>query len=170
MKQLQLDWCELLLKIVIFVISHSFNYTNYRKFTVVDCFQKLLSSRSVTATETHNTKSTKLWIAFENYYIRDQSKHVSKQSGIYFGCELLSKLSPLISHNEVRKEAIESVVVNRFQNYYLRDQSQQTNQSAAFWFSCKLLSINIIFVISHSLEHKDPMRRTVVNCIQSLLS
>ena len=101
---LELNCCELLSKIIIFVTRHNSN--NFRRILclvvncfqkllsswhdttfgvlyastkgVVNCFQKLLSSWHDTTVHIIAQKNNKLWIAFKNYYLRDttQPSHI----------------------------------------------------------------------------------------------
>ena len=66
--------CELLSKIIIFVTRH--NWRRWRCFphSVVNCFQKLLSSWHDTTCLELMTVDIPLWIAFKNYYLRDTTQ------------------------------------------------------------------------------------------------
>ena len=68
--------CELLSKIIIFVTRHNYTYTFSVCYFVVNCFQKLLSSWHDTTYICIIITTTKLWIAFKNYYLRDTTQRV----------------------------------------------------------------------------------------------
>ena len=84
--------CELLSKIIIFVMKDNSFLKGYAKGNVVNCFQKLLSSWWRTTASPKGTKLTTLWIAFKNYYLRDEGQHSIIASSRLACCELLSKI------------------------------------------------------------------------------
>ena len=69
--------CELLSKIIIFVTRHNFNLRIFVIGSVVNCFQKLLSSWHDTTIVFSWLEKCLLWIAFKNYYLRDTTQRVS---------------------------------------------------------------------------------------------
>ena len=165
--------CELLSKIIIFVTRNNWVYVNHNRPTVVNCFQKLLSSWRGTTLFSKEQQKIQLWIAFKNYYLRDEEQLEALEEIIEEGCELLSKIIIFVTRNNVIKQNPSKwLVVNCFQkllsswrgttliwnehlsgllwiafkNYYLRDEEQR-----GWWFfetqrSCELLSKIIIFV------------------------
>ena len=73
-KSLIISCCELLSKIIIFVMKDNKQTFKLRIMPVVNCFQKLLSSWwRTTYTETGD-EFRELWIAFKNYYLRDEGQ------------------------------------------------------------------------------------------------
>ena len=63
--------CELLSKIIIFVTRNNSVWFLAACHSVVNCFQKLLSSWHETTTYKKRYEHWLLWIAFKNYYLRD---------------------------------------------------------------------------------------------------
>ena len=145
----------------------------------MNCFQKLLSSWWRTAYFKKITPTAPLWIAFKNYYLRDEGQLREKILVSLVGCELLSKIIIFVMKDSSGNNiSIDAQVVNCFQkllsswwrtansclwifgnplwiafkNYYLRDEGQQ------IWFiknskpGCELLSKIIIFVMKDSLQ------------------
>ncbi len=84
--------CELLSKIIIFVMKDNFIIIVISHSSVVNCFQKLLSSWWRTTKKVRLFKFRKLWIAFKNYYLRDEGQHRNLMKDEKFSCELLSKI------------------------------------------------------------------------------
>ena len=76
---IHLSGCELLSKIIIFVTRHNFHSPFQKASTVVNCFQKLLSSWHDTTSQKHWRHLFPLWIAFKNYYLRDTTQPQSKK-------------------------------------------------------------------------------------------
>ena len=68
--------CELLSKIIIFVTRHNKNGVLCSSCTVVNCFQKLLSSWHDTTGGSTALNRIRLWIAFKNYYLRDTTQQL----------------------------------------------------------------------------------------------
>ena len=189
--------CELLSKIIIFVTRHNLNEAGYKPWTVVNCFQKLLSSWHDTTRQRESMNRTPLWIAFKNYYLRDTTQQYSQCLKHYYCCELLSKIIIFVTrHNDNNYQHPSSTVVNCFQkllsswhdttiphrfyslnllwiafkNYYLRDTTQPAMMPEVSRFSCELLSKIIIFVTRHNCPRESVRRILVVNCFQKLLS
>ena len=108
--------CELLSKIIIFVTRHNLSYYLTKYISVVNCFQKLLSSWHDTTNGIFGVLYAQLWIAFKNYYLRDTTQHESKSKQETLGCELLSKIIIFVTrHNWKSKKIIRIKVVNCFQ-------------------------------------------------------
>ena len=166
--------CELLSKIIIFVMKDNCLRLWCRICTVVNCFQKLLSSWWRTTASSVMANCWRLWIAFKNYYLRDEGQPSKSFSNIKRSCELLSKIIIFVmKDNGVSILAISVFVVNCFQkllsswwrttelsqlvllfwlwiafkNYYLRDEGQLKISPRLFGDSCELLSKIIIFVM-----------------------
>ena len=93
--------CELLSKIIIFVMKDNRCSLPTWAMLVVNCFQKLLSSWWRTTQSIYDEIAKALWIAFKNYYLRDegqlQNYKLSAKDGLWIA----------------------------FKNYYLRDEGQQ---------------------------------------------
>ena len=184
-------------KIIIFVTRHNIQKCKSLDVSVVNCFQKLLSSWHDTTQKILDAIPKALWIAFKNYYLRDTTQQWSTYHGSNFGCELLSKIIIFVTrHNALRIAPKSASVVNCFQkllsswhdttnpqslsmhpllwiafkNYYLRDTTQRRISRPIFRFSCELLSKIIIFVTRHNYGCKTDNAGCVVNCFQKLLS
>ena len=126
----------------------------------MNCFQKLLSSWWRTTPVSSNLFTAWLWIAFKNYYLRDEEQLRSSSTWRSYSCELLSKIIIFVMKNNTGKfKSFHSLVVNCFQkllsswwrttfskgnnsslklwiafkNYYLRDEEQP--QNLIHWFS-----------------------------------
>ena len=84
--------CELLSKIIIFVMKDNKRINRCNAWQVVNCFQKLLSSWWRTTRPTKCRVSVLLWIAFKNYYLRDEGQRFARFLVISNCCELLSKI------------------------------------------------------------------------------
>ena len=84
--------CELLSKIIIFVMKDNCTPLAHVLPDVVNCFQKLLSSWWRTTVSLIFTFNPMLWIAFKNYYLRDEGQPYSFLIRSCFCCELLSKI------------------------------------------------------------------------------
>ena len=189
--------CELLSKIIIFVMKDS----DFAKFQlnaeVVNCFQKLLSSWWRTAVDLLDLQLSGLWIAFKNYYLRDEGQRYPIFYLYLRSCELLSKIIIFVMKDSLRSlSSILQVVVNCFQkllsswwrtafkltdnadsllwiafkNYYLRDEGQLFSTESLLSRSCELLSKIIIFVMKDSFAIYNSSKSWVVNCFQKLLS
>ena len=150
--------CELLSKIIIFVTRNNRRSQKAAHLGVVNCFQKLLSSWRGTTPHINWGGSQLLWIAFKNYYLRDEEqrcKYLSRRIG---RCELLSKIIIFVTRNNMLDVFYDKKdVVNCFQkllsswrgttfltdlktlrelwiafkNYYLRDEEQPDMAAAA---------------------------------------
>ena len=97
---LTIPGCELLSKIIIFVTRHNYQESEKMGWSVVNCFQKLLSSWHDTTKEIILYWRTQLWIAFKNYYLRDTTQHLNREKNLRAGCELLSKIIIFVTrHN-----------------------------------------------------------------------
>ena len=143
--------CELLSKIIIFVTRNNRKHSRNLYREVVNCFQKLLSSWRGTTFLPSIHLQVSLWIAFKNYYLRDEEQPRAIIKGLNWSCELLSKIIIFVTRNNVNGIVIDqSSVVNCFQkllsswrgttlacygnpatglwiafkNYYLRDEEQ----------------------------------------------
>ena len=189
--------CELLSKIIIFVTRHNKRRKVTHDTTVVNCFQKLLSSWHDTTNRAPQGCNISLWIAFKNYYLRDTTQLYSTMEKSTIRCELLSKIIIFVTrHNKKSVVGNCCDVVNCFQkllsswhdtterrgfgridllwiafkNYYLRDTTQLRQRGIGNAQSCELLSKIIIFVTRHNRLHKFPNLHFVVNCFQKLLS
>ena len=165
--------------------------------SVVNCFQKLLSSWHDTTFCAFVPFCFRLWIAFKNYYLRDTTQRVVWKSEIQISCELLSKIIIFVTrHNLLIINLFYKVVVNCFQkllsswhdttnylsicaacqlwiafkNYYLRDTTQHRYAMLESYMCCELLSKIIIFVTRHNFERIKKRWFLVVNCFQKLLS
>ena len=189
--------CELLSKIIIFVTRHNSYMVIMVNGTVVNCFQKLLSSWHDTTTWFIYSTYKRLWIAFKNYYLRDTTQPTIAKPTRFPGCELLSKIIIFVTrHNFYKIINFCRSVVNCFQkllsswhdttlflvcialaelwiafkNYYLRDTTQPYLKTNRNKLSCELLSKIIIFVTRHNFSVCSPSVAVVVNCFQKLLS
>ena len=189
--------CELLSKIIIFVTRHNWDKMDTTPTSVVNCFQKLLSSWHDTTKDFEIKKPGKLWIAFKNYYLRDTTQlwHACKHGN--YRCELLSKIIIFVTrHNSSARVSFGFLVVNCFQkllsswhdttrlfyrsmfhllwiafkNYYLRDTTQLVKHQPHEAKRCELLSKIIIFVTRHNNSIRYLKGWSVVNCFQKLLS
>ena len=165
--------------------------------TVVNCFQKLLSSWWRTTVVYDLPHCLKLWIAFKNYYLRDEGQLQAKLNALTVSCELLSKIIIFVmKDNDSTQKVYLLCVVNCFQkllsswwrttttmfhnklqglwiafkNYYLRDEGQLHQKNLYRCSSCELLSKIIIFVMKDNLYRWEVLRPKVVNCFQKLLS
>ena len=145
--------CELLSKIIIFVMKDNFEDLVTQWNEVVNCFQKLLSSWWRTTVSSTSCCVFPLWIAFKNYYLRDEGQPLERHELYTYSCELLSKIIIFVmKDNLCSSESSLFPVVNCFQkllsswwrttrnrdtwiyfqlwiafkNYYLRDEGQLT--------------------------------------------
>ena len=143
--------CELLSKIIIFVTRNNKNWRFKFTLSVVNCFQKLLSSWRGTTEKSWVSWQYLLWIAFKNYYLRDEEQPSPSYSNTTCCCELLSKIIIFVTRNNNIDASTATIgVVNCFQkllsswrgttfssdnhlfdslwiafkNYYLRDEEQ----------------------------------------------
>ena len=108
--------CELLSKIIIFVTRHNVGASFDWSSTVVNCFQKLLSSWHDTTFADTGLGKTLLWIAFKNYYLRDTTQPIILQINLFTSCELLSKIIIFVTrHNYGTLANMVIIVVNCFQ-------------------------------------------------------
>ena len=189
--------CELLSKIIIFETKNNSLVQEPPSLYVVNCFQKLLSSRRRTTNKISNSVRTELWIAFKNYYLRDEEQQIALILIMHLSCELLSKIIIFETKNNLERDFYNvSCVVNCFQkllssrrrttyfehktivvplwiafkNYYLRDEEQQAAKFAEVAARCELLSKIIIFETKNNRENLIRKIGIVVNCFQKLLS
>ena len=189
--------CELLSKIIIFVTRNNNHKFSHLLGGVVNCFQKLLSSWRGTTLEVLMKMFSVLWIAFKNYYLRDEEQRLGISGDVVERCELLSKIIIFVTrNNQKRQPATKSTVVNCFQkllsswrgttirvkvliavmlwiafkNYYLRDEEQQQGDRIVVMDGCELLSKIIIFVTRNNINLFWLKALCVVNCFQKLLS
>ena len=108
--------CELLSKIIIFVMKDSENSESLNLVLVVNCFQKLLSSWWRTADFSLRLHRFSLWIAFKNYYLRDEGQLSITNIIIFHSCELLSKIIIFVMKDSMHKLLFRlQTVVNCFQ-------------------------------------------------------
>ena len=144
--------CELLSKIIIFVMKDNIDFSTPAMILVVNCFQKLLSSWWRTTLLPYFELRQQLWIAFKNYYLRDEGQRNLPNWVADKCCELLSKIIIFVmKDNQAVLSSTMRPVVNCFQkllsswwrttvfftfkvprglwiafkNYYLRDEGQQ---------------------------------------------
>ena len=192
-----LDSCELLSKIIIFVMKDNAIAFGKNYIVVVNCFQKLLSSWWRTTSIAMRFWTISLWIAFKNYYLRDEGQLCMITFSVRWSCELLSKIIIFVMKDNWCNDRIkELLVVNCFQkllsswwrttfpnfsyslvrlwiafkNYYLRDEGQLLLSIAPQRNRCELLSKIIIFVMKDNVGLKNHNIFWVVNCFQKLLS
>ena len=138
-----------------------------------------------------------MWIAFKNYYLRDEGQHGYGMDFGFVSCELLSKIIIFVmKDNTATLMLLIGLVVNCFQkllsswwrtaqhlfcwiflllwiafkNYYLRDEGQPDEEITQWEKCCELLSKIIIFVMKDSFGSSDANFYPVVNCFQKLLS
>ena len=172
-------------------------YSNRMALVVVNCFQKLLSSWWRTTVSHWLTSYNELWIAFKNYYLRDEGQPAKDDIQALNSCELLSKIIIFVmKDNHLQKVDAIPIVVNCFQkllsswwrttksfnnifnqvlwiafkNYYLRDEGQRHPYFCALHRCCELLSKIIIFVMKDNTHSASMRSFWVVNCFQKLLS
>ena len=165
--------------------------------SVVNCFQKLLSSWWRTTKKSFINSIVMLWIAFKNYYLRDEGQQLNLTFLYTSCCELLSKIIIFVMKDNSTWFLLPViVVVNCFQkllsswwrttiipfatsglplwiafkNYYLRDEGQQFVAIKNHLYGCELLSKIIIFVMKDNNCYKSASLSQVVNCFQKLLS
>ena len=189
--------CELLSKIIIFVMKDNEKCVVLLLWVVVNCFQKLLSSwwRTTIILTVHH--QLLLWIAFKNYYLRDEGQRSGLIRRFPFCCELLSKIIIFVMKDNIFLQTLSCLfVVNCFQkllsswwrttyfyklwvvyllwiafkNYYLRDEGQLRKSAFCCLTSCELLSKIIIFVMKDNISNSNIIEEIVVNCFQKLLS
>ena len=94
--------CELLSKIIIFVTRNNLVQIWRNANPVVNCFQKLLSSWRGTTVHTSPSLGDMLWIAFKNYYLRDEEQLRHTITTKVTGCELLSKIIIFVTRNNTK--------------------------------------------------------------------
>ena len=163
----------------------------------MNCFQKLLSSWWRTTSVSIGAMRGRLWIAFKNYYLRDEGQQDLPNAVLAFCCELLSKIIIFVmKDNGSPVSSLYPTVVNCFQkllsswwrttllvhrpqpnelwiafkNYYLRDEGQHSEILMTKKLCCELLSKIIIFVMKDNSHCKSFCFIRVVNCFQKLLS
>ena len=108
--------CELLSKIIIFVMKDNLLKSIPKASVVVNCFQKLLSSWWRTTMPKTWKVLLSLWIAFKNYYLRDEGQQSLRFPEKFVSCELLSKIIIFVmKDNKSAKSTIKEQVVNCFQ-------------------------------------------------------
>ena len=145
----------------------------------MNCFQKLLSSWWRTTTPSISICMEWLWIAFKNYYLRDEGQLISNVLEHWVSCELLSKIIIFVmKDNQIDNIKADTAVVNCFQkllsswwrttpltigavfsslwiafkNYYLRDEGQRKEIKLNSLSGCELLSKIIIFVMKDNMR------------------
>ena len=178
-------------------MKDNFTFFHFYLILVVNCFQKLLSSWWRTTTEGDLYELAALWIAFKNYYLRDEGQLCENLFVAPTCCELLSKIIIFVmKDNFIVLFEHENHVVNCFQkllsswwrttcysvgiagpllwiafkNYYLRDEGQQRSKILIYSQCCELLSKIIIFVMKDNGRILFWSKLHVVNCFQKLLS
>ena len=82
--------CELLSNFIIFGTKNNESCSLPKVFSVVNCFQILLSSGRRTTFSNKWVCVVWLWIAFKFYYLRDEEQLIDHIIEDYIGCELLS--------------------------------------------------------------------------------
>ena len=108
--------CELLSKIIIFVMKDNKKFLWQLNIVVVNCFQKLLSSWWRTTSTPKPFAASELWIAFKNYYLRDEGQLNKKKFVFGYCCELLSKIITFVMKDNIRDPFLNCIkVVNCFQ-------------------------------------------------------
>ena len=108
--------CELLSKIIIFVMKDNWGKKNQFAILVVNCFQKLLSSWWRTTPPLLGWNRLSLWIAFKNYYLRDEGQQRINLILVILCCELLSKIIIFVMKDNMPSIlCIQFFVVNCFQ-------------------------------------------------------
>ena len=187
----------MLSKIIIFVMKDNIGIPLAIAVVVVNCFQKLLSSWWRTTMNFVQSNPRRLWIAFKNYYLRDEGQPVLFKADQRSSCELLSKIIIFVMKDNVAEIGLAAnPVVNCFQkllsswwrttgrilkagsgklwiafkNYYLRDEGQQITDVQSIEMRCELLSKIIIFVMKDNIYCELFLSILVVNCFQKLLS
>ena len=170
---------------------------NFLMKPVVNCFQKLLSSWWRTTNVKKPSSVILLWIAFKNYYLRDEGQPFSNSSSSLFCCELLSKIIIFVMKDNqyfywyqlycvvncfqkllsswwrtthLQQSKRKRLLWIAFKNYYLRDEGQRDSQIHSRIPSCELLSKIIIFVMKDNPLFVLAFFCYVVNCFQKLLS
>ena len=117
--------CELLSKIIIFVMKDNIERFFKNVYIVVNCFQKLLSSWWRTTWFIWFPTGCVLWIAFKNYYLRDEGQHLILSGYYKICCELLSKIIIFVMKDNSSLIFCFLVLLwIAFKNYYLRDEGQ----------------------------------------------
>ena len=149
---IQVSSCELLSKIIIFVTRHNFFSDNAVTVTVVNCFQKLLSSWHDTTLFFLSWYHHQLWIAFKKYYLRDTTQQATIQNHMPYAVvncfqKLLSSWHDT-THQNYKQYHLPLWIA--FKNYYLRDTTQQPFIWQRKENCCELLSKIIIFVTRHN--------------------
>ena len=112
-----------------------------------------------------------MWIAFKNYYLRDEEQHKCSLEFLINSCELLSKIIIFVTRNNHDYEfELVACVVNCFQK--LLSSWRGTTFLRGFFATnrCELLSKIIIFVTRNNAAAKKAQQLAVVNCFQKLLS
>ena len=163
--------CELLSKIIIFVTRNNVLKLVKNNILVVNCFQKLLSSwRGTTVCDCFRSIN-RLWIAFKNYYLRDEEQPFWQIVSGFASCELLSKIIIFVTRNNQKIMFCTNFpVVNCFQK--LLSSWRGTTKYLVFDVTarCELLSKIIIFVTRNNNFLMIICGAFVVNCFQKLLS
>ena len=163
--------CELLSKIIIFVMKDNSDTLQGVVIIVVNCFQKLLSSWWRTTKQLFISLTTLLWIAFKNYYLRDEGQLSQNNFRLLSSCELLSKIIIFVMKDN-HKTFVPTIHMLwiAFKNYYLRDEGQPAIERGGVERGCELLSKIIIFVMKDNMIKRFAKLSPVVNCFQKLLS
>ena len=103
-------------KIIIFVMKDNEYWLILSDSSVVNCFQKLLSSWWRTTKKIIKLECPTLWIAFKNYYLRDEGQLRIGIANAHLRCELLSKIIIFVmKDNYTTEQGAGSYVVNCFQ-------------------------------------------------------
>ena len=147
------ECCELLSKIIIFVMKDNLITGTPFSLKVVNCFQKLLSSWWRTTTESAINQLGLLWIAFKNYYLRDEGQLCNLFN---IGHTVVNCFQKLLSswwrttQQQFFYEELQLWIA--FKNYYLRDEGQLKKDGDIRMNGCELLSKIIIFVMKDNLK------------------
>ena len=169
-----MNCCELLSKTCIFALWNNIAPRPPIIFTVVNCFQKLVSLLFETTCRRDCCLAHSLWIAFKNLYLCSLKQPVSARLSFILCCELLSKTCIFaLWNNSKGLQKIFNPVVNCFQklvsllfettalsqhkpfnslwiafkNLYLCSLKQRSIFESAWENRCELLSKTCIFAL-----------------------
>ena len=137
----------------------------------MNCFQKLLSSWRGTTIAFRSHILLPLWIAFKNYYLRDEEQPPNPKATDAGSCELLSKIIIFVTRNNFEFEYDNyELVVNCFQKLLSSWRGTTPLTILVVSIRCELLSKIIIFVTRNNQVVNNYKGFCVVNCFQKLLS